>query len=110
MGSKITIEGKDYTERVVESLEINGEITQTNIIDASVFGDNYTIEVNINTGEEIRGFNKEVELQVQTMENQNTNTTDLKIMEKIEDDKEIKKSSLLNRFINFIKNRFKNKS
>lgn len=110
MGSKITIDGKDYTERIVESLEINGEIYETNVIEASAFGDNYTIEVNINTGEEIRGFYNEVESQVQAMEKIDNDGDKELYRENKEPVQNTEQISLLNRFIKFIKNIFNNKS
>lgn len=97
MGSKVIIDGKEYTERTVESLQINGTTVTNNLIQASSFDNNHTIEVNINTGEEIRASVSTEEIKVQSIE-----------QNKIQENKEEEPKTLIRRFIEFIKNIFKN--
>lgn len=97
MGSKVIIDGKEYTERTVESLQINGTTVTNNLIDASSFDNNHAIEVNINTGEEIRAASIVENINVQSIEES-----------KVEENKAEESKNLIRRFIKFIKNIFKN--
>lgn len=100
MGSKITIDGKEYTQRVIQSLEINGATTPNNLIDATSINNNYIVEVNINTGEEVRIATSEEDVKIQSIEEE-TIEEELKPIERVES------KSLVSRFIDFIKNIFK---
>ncbi|MGL5348550.1 MAG: hypothetical protein ACRDA3_14475 [Peptostreptococcaceae bacterium] len=105
MGSKIIINNKEYTERVVESLEINGVITQSNEIDATTMDNNYILEVNINTGDKISVASSYVEENNQTIKM--SSVVDTNNIEESKATKNIGYKSLINRFIEFIKRIFK---
>lgn len=104
MGSKIIIDKKEYTERTVDSLQINGTTISNNIIDTSSLDNSYIVEVNINTGVEMQVSSESKSIDAQSIDIESIESNKTKETASVE---KVASKSLISRFIEFIKNLFK---